>query len=228
MNVKETLIFINRPIGELASVLRFGSKSVEGNEVTYYFEGQGPQGVDFGLFADMDAPDGDVWSHLLMEDPSPGVLAALLKLLHVRPEEVEAATDWNGNPLVDLQAVRDNLTRGNRAAQHERAARSTFEVYNDRNARTRSHHRATPNAAVATLTAKATVKPASKAAARPVAKAAAKPAPKAAAKSASKSTVKLTAKAAAKPAPKAAAKPAAAPKAKTPAAKAGKPKASPR
>ena len=69
----------------------------------------GPGGTDFGLCADLGAPDGMAWSHLLMEDFQPHTLAALLRQLRVGPEEVEAATDWNGNALVDLAPVRKEL-----------------------------------------------------------------------------------------------------------------------
>lgn len=108
MSIHETLIFIKKPIKEIAASVPGSTQAAtvaDGNEVAYIFEGKGPQNTSFGFAADLDAPDGASWTQLLVDNDDPEILARLLKQLDVSPDQLEAATDWDGAPLVDLAPI---------------------------------------------------------------------------------------------------------------------------
>ena len=173
MNVHETLIFIRKPIDEIAASLgadAVSRKIVDGNEVAYLYEGSGPDRTSFGLSADLDAPEGGAWTHLLASNDDPRVLAALLKQLHVNISQLQPATDWDGNPLVELGPIRKEIERREAVSQAETPPGHSRYGKNLRSQVSRRWPSSPSPFAPAKAAAKVAAKPAAKAAAKPAAK----------------------------------------------------------
>jgi hypothetical protein len=156
MDVYETLIFISKPIEEMVASLSSMAaprKIVDGSEVAYLYQGRGPDKTSFGFAADLDAPEGRAWTHLLAGDDNPRALAALLKQLRVKISQLRPATDWNGNPLVELDPIRKEIERGEARAKPAAEAAPIKEVPAKAAAKT-------PGKAAATKSAARTKRPA--------------------------------------------------------------------
>lgn len=110
MTVRETFLFIHRPLSKLAaSPLRAVSLNVD-DQLVHLYGGGDAGSATFGLAADNDeAPDNE-WTQLLHSDPQDfAALARSLRTLGVRSDELVSATNWEGAPLVDLKLLKQAL-----------------------------------------------------------------------------------------------------------------------
>jgi hypothetical protein len=131
MTIRETLIFIHKPVSEIVRGYRHGDAPTEvrtDDEITYLFNGDDPESAEFGLTSDLDAPVGREWTQLLHREPGNAVaLAETLRLLNVEPAQLRTATDREGNTLVDLAPVERLLRRQpaatGRAGSKDRSAK---------------------------------------------------------------------------------------------------------
>lgn len=109
MSLQRTLVFINRPIKELAAAV--GSEIIRNHvededELYVFLGGDSEDTATFGLSAERcDTGDGG-WTQLLHTDPSNmHAVAESFKMLGVSPADARSATDWNDTPLFDMEAL---------------------------------------------------------------------------------------------------------------------------
>ena len=115
MTVRETPIFIHKPAAEIVRTYRHGDAPKEvraDNEVAYLFNGESLETAEFGLTSDFDAPKGSEWTQLLHREPgNAAALAETLLLLGIDLKQLHPATDWEGNPLIDLAPIGELLRK---------------------------------------------------------------------------------------------------------------------
>ncbi|MDO5897888.1 uL13 family ribosomal protein [Agrobacterium sp. Azo12] len=106
MALQETFLFINRNIEDVVKTFTaLELHKIEDDEQIVYL----PSTTDpeFGLLGDLVSEGERAWTHVLFHDPSNSVaLAATLKLLNVKGNELKAATKYDGEPLIDVDEIK--------------------------------------------------------------------------------------------------------------------------
>lgn len=115
MNVKQTMVYIHEPIRQIADRCEKASLQTKieyPDEVAYIYGGTDLNSAEFGLSADGEPPLYGGWTHLLHSKPKQiEALAATLVKLGVRPETIRSATDWDENPLIDVELIKTAMAK---------------------------------------------------------------------------------------------------------------------
>jgi hypothetical protein len=108
MTISKSALFINEPIEKLAlrnRGLKFNRVETH-NEVFLYVGGTSEQTATFGLTADFDAPEGAIWTQILVEEgENARKIAKILHLLKLRRGKIQSSSTWEGVPLLDVARI---------------------------------------------------------------------------------------------------------------------------
>ncbi|MBN9317026.1 MAG: hypothetical protein J0I99_14885 [Devosia sp.] len=111
MPLSDTSLFIHRSIQDLVRTPEAKLVGEGEDELVYLFGGDSAETADFGLVADLNAPNGREWTQLFHRSAdNVAAVAATLRSLGVGADEIASAKKWNGKPLADLDDLKAHLT----------------------------------------------------------------------------------------------------------------------